>query len=78
VDFEMIPDRTQVTVSGDRALDMAVRMKYADKRASAERSLAEAVTKSIAATPKGKTLFVLATYSGMLEVRKLLTGRKIL
>jgi UDP-N-acetylmuramyl tripeptide synthase len=78
VDFEMIPDRTQVTVSGDRALDMAVRMKYADKRASAEKSLGEAVTKSIAATPKGKTLFVLATYSGMLEVRKLLTGRKIL
>lgn len=78
VDFEMIPDRTQVTVSGDRALDMAVRMKYADKRATAEKSLAEAVTKSIAATPKGKTLFVLATYSGMLEVRKLLTGRKIL
>lgn len=80
VDFEMIPKNTNVTVSGDRVFDMALRMKYADTGATVkhDRDLSQALHDAIEMTPKGKVLYVLATYSGMLEVRGMLTGRKIL
>lgn len=72
VDFEMIPPSAAVTVSGDRVYDMALRMKYAGLKAAVEPSLAKALS------AQTKVVFVLATYSAMLEVRKLLTGKKIL
>jgi UDP-N-acetylmuramyl tripeptide synthase len=78
VDFEMISDKTRITVSGDRTYDLALRMQYADKKAEALENLERALQSSIKNTPKDKTLFVLATYSAMLDVRKILTGRKIL
>lgn len=75
VDFEMLSDskkaRDPITLSGLRAGDMAVRLKYAelpvgevipDRR--------EAITKALAATPPGETLYVLPTYTAMLEIRK--------
>ncbi len=68
VDFEMLPKTSRVTVSGDRALDMALRLKYAEIKA-AVKPLEEAV--------RGAT-WILPTYSAMLEVRKILTGKKIL
>ena len=72
VDFEMIPAYTNLIVSGDRAYDMALRMKYAGLHAYVEPSLRNALDGS------QDTMFVLATYSAMLEVRKILKGRKIL
>jgi len=80
VDFETIPKNTQVTVSGDRVFDMELRMKYADTGAqvSSNRDLAQGLHDALEALPRGRVLYVLATYSGMLEVRGLLTGRKIL
>lgn len=80
VDFETIPKNTKVTVSGDRVYDMALRMKYADTGAivAHNRDLSQGLHDAIAALPIGKVLYVLATYSGMLEVREHLTGRKIL
>ena len=72
VDFEMLPKQTHIMVSGDRVYDLALRLKYADFHFDLEPRLADAVGK----LPDHS--YVLATYSGMLEVRKLLTGKKIL
>lgn len=70
VDFEMLPKTAAITVSGDRVHDLSLRMKYADLKMVIEPDLQKAVA--------GKDLYILATYSAMLEVRKILTGRKIL
>ena len=66
VDFEQYRGFTYY-VSGDRALDMALRLKYAGS------------TKfSIVHTIPSDTRWILPTYSAMLDIRKILTGRKIL
>jgi len=81
VDFETIPPSVEVTVSGDRVYDMAVRMKYAgvkEKNLHIYADVSQAINQSIHSLKKDRVLYVLATYSGMLEVRGLLTGRKIL
>lgn len=81
VDFETIPKGTAITVSGDRVYDMALRMKYAGvekSRLHIDPSLSQALHHAIAKTAGDKTLYALATYSAMLEVRKILKGRKIL
>jgi UDP-N-acetylmuramyl tripeptide synthase len=61
-------------VSGIRAEDMAVRLKYADLPVGAvipERE--KAIKAALEATPSGETLFVLPTYTAMLEIRKTLS-----
>ena len=70
VDFEMLPKTIKTIVSGDRAYDLALRMKYAGLETKLEPQLPKAII--------GKNLYILATYSAMLEVRKILTGKKIL
>jgi lipid II isoglutaminyl synthase (glutamine-hydrolysing) len=82
VDFEMLADaraegRTNGTpfmVSGLRAEDMAVRLKYADLPVGPvipDRE--EAIKAALDATPPGETLYVLPTYTAMLEIRKTLS-----
>jgi UDP-N-acetylmuramyl tripeptide synthase len=83
VDFEMLADagaegRTngveRFMVSGTRAEDMAVRLKYADLPVGAvipDRE--EAIRAALDATPSGETLYVLPTYTAMLEIRKTLS-----
>jgi UDP-N-acetylmuramyl tripeptide synthase len=83
VDFEMLADaraegRTSgmepFMVSGLRAEDMAVRLKYADLPVGAvipDRK--EAIKTALEATPPGATLYVLPTYTAMLEIRKTLS-----
>lgn len=71
VDFEMLPKNISVAVSGDRMYDLALRLKYAGITAKVCRDLASALEMN-------ESLFVLPTYSAMLDVRKILTGRKIL
>jgi len=81
VDFEMIPPPVRVGVSGDRLYDMAIRIKYADRDMPLSRvypTLEDAITMSLKKPLKGNALYILATYSGMLDVRKILKGRKIL
>jgi UDP-N-acetylmuramyl tripeptide synthase len=61
-------------VSGIRAEDMAVRLKYADLAVGAvipERE--KAIRAALEATPAGETLYVLPTYTAMLEIRKTLS-----
>ncbi|MBI3955916.1 DUF1727 domain-containing protein [Candidatus Gottesmanbacteria bacterium] len=71
VDFEMIPRTVSVRVSGDRVYDLALRLKYAGVKSSIFEHLEDALNTS-------ELLYVLPTYSAMLEVRKILMGRKIL
>ena len=83
-----------IVVSGDRALDMALRLKYAFTKSKIKNqkskiqmkyqkyeikeNLKNAVTLFIQKTKENETGWVLATYSAMLDVRKILTGKKIL
>lgn len=92
VDFEMMPAYITPVISGDRAHDLALRIKYAKqahilpKGAVSEpqtpilvyEDLKEALEFALGSPNKKETLYILATYSAMLEVRKILKGRKIL
>ncbi|NEO83045.1 MAG: Mur ligase family protein [Spirulina sp. SIO3F2] len=83
VDMEQLVEQGgTIIVSGDRVFDMALRIEYSphpeDLNLIVEPDLQQAVDKAIAHTPATETLHILPTYSAMLEVRKLLTGREIL
>ncbi|MFM7368504.1 MAG: MurT ligase domain-containing protein, partial [Sphaerospermopsis kisseleviana] len=73
-----------LVVSGDRVYDMALRLRYSEKSIDSkinlivESDLKKAITIALEHTPKNETLHILPTYSAMLEVREVLTGRKIL
>jgi len=82
VDFEMLADAwsegktdaSPFTVSGIRAEDMAVRLKYAELPVGPViPNREEAIKAALAATPPGETLYVLPTYTAMLEIRKTLS-----
>lgn len=92
VDFEMLPFYVTPVVSGDRAYDLALRIKYSrpvhrlPKNAVSEpetpiliyENLKKALEFCLDSSNKKETLFIMATYSAMLDVRKILKGRKIL
>jgi UDP-N-acetylmuramyl tripeptide synthase len=83
VDFEMLAEAgvegqtkgaSPFMVAGIRAEDMAVRLKYADLPVgSVIPDLKEATMAALEATPPGETLYVLPTYTAMLEIRKTLS-----
>jgi UDP-N-acetylmuramyl tripeptide synthase len=77
VDFEQLQDVARhIVVSGDRALDLRVRLKYAEipaDRIEVVTGWREALARAAAATPAGETLFILPTYTAMLELRAVLT-----
>ena len=73
-----------IVVSGDRVYDMALRLRYSQTQGEnnlnliIKEDLQEALAIALEHTPADETLHILPTYSAMLEVRGLLTGRKIL
>ena len=75
---------TTLVVTGDRLYDMALRLQYSqDSLASpvnliVESDLKKALQIALSNTKNEETLHILPTYSAMLEVREILTGRKIL
>jgi UDP-N-acetylmuramyl tripeptide synthase len=77
VDFEMLAgerDETWFSASGIRAEDMAVRLKYAELPVGDVISnRKEALLSALEATPPGETLYVLPTYTAMLEIRQTLS-----
>ena len=78
---EYIHSFTDITLSGDRGLDMAIRCKYADidqKNVKVLEDLEEAIEKSVGLLPFSETLYILPTYTAMLDVRKVVTGKRIL
>jgi hypothetical protein len=68
-------------LAGDRVYDLALRIKYADIKILDRNvfdNINDAIEKGLLETQKEKTLYILPTYSAMLETRKILTGKKIL
>ena len=85
VDTEKLVERGgTLVVSGDRVYDMALRLRYSQKSPESnlnlivEEDLRQAIATALEHTPENETLHILPTYSAMLEVREVLTGRKIL
>jgi len=75
VDFDLLAGKvSSVTVSGNRAWDMALRLKYAglDSLAAVEEDTAAALRAALAGTPAEGSLYVIPTYTAMLKVRELL------
>ena len=79
VDHEPLLDRAErLDVAGDRAYDLALRFRYGgieEARMNVHEDLAVAFDAAVAATPEGGTLYVLPTYTAMLELQHLLTER---
>ena len=77
VDFEQLTEVTHhIVVSGDRALDLRVRLKYAQipaDRIEVVTDWRDALQRAARATPEGEMLFILPTYTAMLELRAVLT-----
>jgi UDP-N-acetylmuramyl tripeptide synthase len=73
--FEAIPQDKQVVVSGVRAEDMAVRLKYAgiqEDRLQVQPDLKSALQLALAQTQPDETLYILPTYTALLALNKML------
>jgi UDP-N-acetylmuramyl tripeptide synthase len=85
VDTEKLVERGgTLVVSGDRVYDMALRLRYSENSVESkinlivDEDLRRAIATALEHTPANETLHILPTYSAMLEVREVLTGRKII
>ncbi len=83
-DFEILAGQvTQLTISGHRADDLAVRLKYAgvigsipsSGTATVSGDLTGALDGAVAGTPVGGTLVAIVTYTAMLDIRSSLVRR---
>jgi UDP-N-acetylmuramyl tripeptide synthase len=77
-DYELLAERAaSVVVSGTRAEELALRLKYAGFAGNAQlvRETQAALDAALARTPAGATLYVVPTYTAMLEIRELLARR---
>ncbi len=81
VDFEMLRDRCRLAVvTGVRAHDMAVRLKYAGLPRAAitvEPDEARALRRGVQGLEAGEPLYVLPTYTAMLRLRHILARRGV-
>jgi UDP-N-acetylmuramyl tripeptide synthase len=77
-DYELLaPVAASATLSGTRAEELALRLKYAGFAVAPDvvPDAARALDAALARTPPGETLYVVPTYTAMLEVRELLAKR---
>ena len=81
VDYEPLLERlARLTVTGDRAHDLALRFRYVgldDERLEVVPDPGAALDAALAATPDGRPLYALPTYTAMLELRALLVRRGV-
>jgi lipid II isoglutaminyl synthase (glutamine-hydrolysing) len=77
---KLIKDEHNITLSGTRASDMGLRIKYGKQKPNleVEPNLRKAILNALGKLNQNDILYILPTYSAMLEVRKILTGREIL
>ncbi len=79
VDFEMLRGRARaVVVTGLRAEDMALRLKYAGVdggRVTVERDGAQALARARGLLRGGERLYILPTYTAMLQLREIMTHK---
>jgi lipid II isoglutaminyl synthase (glutamine-hydrolysing) len=72
VDFELLADAERIVLTGDRALDMRVRLKYAGvptDRVEVAPAAAGGVDGALRLAADGEEVFILPTYTAMLELR---------
>ncbi|MBY0356621.1 MAG: MurT ligase domain-containing protein [Candidatus Obscuribacterales bacterium] len=78
-EFEQLKDKKgPFIVSGKRCYDMALRLKYAGIESGeiiVEPDLSGALDKALAELPSGKTLWLLPTYTCLLELQKIMKAR---
>ena len=75
VEIESMSGSNNIITSGIRAEDMAVRLKYAgveDARIRVESDMEKAIDEGLKRIEKGQTLYVLPTYTALLDIRKYL------
>jgi UDP-N-acetylmuramyl tripeptide synthase len=81
VDYEPLLERAaSLTLTGDRAYDLALRMRYSGVPAERMTVLPDpeaALDHAVAAAPPGGTLYVLPTYTAMLGLRETLVRRGV-
>lgn len=78
VDFELLADADWIVVTGDRALDMRLRLKYAGLdpvRVTVAEAPGAALDAIVAASSPGDEVFVLPTYTAMLDLRAEMASR---
>jgi len=79
--FEILKDYKQkIVVSGQRAYDMAVRLKYAgvdEKQFEVISDLKEAIKRALSQTLKEDTLLILPTYTALLKMQNIIKKSKI-
>ncbi|CAN5186772.1 MurT ligase domain-containing protein [soil metagenome] len=79
VDFEILTNKKiAITLSGDRVYDLALRFKYAEIDFDIQISVADSIKAALKNLEPNDTLYIIPTYTAMLDVRKVLTGKKIL
>jgi UDP-N-acetylmuramyl tripeptide synthase len=81
VDYEPLLARAaSLTLTGDRAHDLALRMRYAGHPAERMTVIPDpeaALDHAVATAPAGGTLYVLPTYTAMLGLRETLVRRGV-
>ena len=79
VDFEEAFDKgvKSIWVSGFRADDMALRLKYANNKLKphVDSDVENALERALESTPPGETLFILPTYTAMLSIKVILAKK---
>jgi len=75
---EILNKEMNIAVSGDRVFDMGLRLKYAQSFCHIFQNPKEALEAMVNELEDDETLFILPNYSAMLDIRKIITGRKIL
>ena len=72
-DLEMLAGQVPVVIaSGTRAEDMALRLRYAGIEAFCEKRLAAALSLGLEKAGSGEALYILPTYTALLETREFL------
>jgi UDP-N-acetylmuramyl tripeptide synthase len=71
--------QSRFVISGQRAEDMVVRLKYAgvkQNQIECQPVLSAALKEAISQTQDGETIWILPTYTALLELQKILKGYK--
>jgi UDP-N-acetylmuramyl tripeptide synthase len=72
---EMAGHKHQITASGIRATDLALRLKYADQQTTIQENLEVAFNHAVGSALPGETVYILPTYTAMLQLRERIRSR---
>jgi UDP-N-acetylmuramyl tripeptide synthase len=72
---ELADAKHAIIASGIRAADMALRLKYAGLDAAIDSDLRAGLAHTLRASKLGETVYILPTYTAMLELRQIMADR---